>query len=147
MPEFGKPEEKIPLVVPDTPPRKPNQCTAFTKAGAPCPTGRVTGKEFCFLHEPSLKEQRDEWRRLPKVKYQAHRLPGRPRKCNYLTREQVLEVLSKRLTLWLEKYGEVIDANVDGVICDLARTYACVAKTEAAEGEQIRGWRMKKGTG
>lgn len=147
MPAFDKPEnlppptppENVPLVVPDSPYKR--HCIEKNKEGNPCRVPPLKTGDRCLGHSKSLSpELRDQWRRKPKVLLKQ---TGGLAKVEYLTREEVLSILSKRLKLWVEKYGEVIAPGVDEAICDLARTYAVVAKTEVAENVEIRGWRMK----
>lgn len=95
------------------------------------------GTPFCIGHNPAITaEMRMAWRKKPHVWK-----GGRGTK--YYTREEVLEILSRRLKLWHDKYENIVDAQADQAICDLARTYAYVTKAEVAEGASIRGWRMK----
>lgn len=137
MPEFDKPEN-IPLVVPDL---TPILCIATTKAGEPCPMRPLKGEKYCLGHAKSISpELRDKWRKKPHL---VSRQMGRPCKARYKSREEILEILSKRLDLWVSKFGEAINGEVDEAICNLARTYAAVAKVEVAEGAEVRGWRMK----
>jgi hypothetical protein len=147
MPEFDKPDnlppptppEIIPLVVPDSPYKR--HCIEKNKAGNPCRVPPLKGGDRCLGHSKSLSpELRDQWRRKPKVLLKQS---GPFSKVDYLSREEVLSILSKRLKLWMEKFGDVMTDGVDEAICDLARTYAVVAKTEVAENAEIRGWRMK----
>ncbi len=137
MPEFDKPEN-IPLVVPDN---TPILCIATTKAGEPCPMHPLKGEKYCLGHAKSIApELRDKWRNTPKL---VSRQMGRPCRAKYKTREEILEILSKRLDLWMEKFGGVLTEGIDDAICNLARTYAAVAKVEIGEGIEVRGWRMK----
>lgn len=147
FPAFDKPEnipppqptENIPLVVPDLPVRR--NCIEMSKAGTPCRVAPLKGGDRCLGHAKSLSpELRDQWRRKPKVLLHQN---GPKAKVQYLSREEVLAILSKRLNLWMEKFGAVMADGIDEAICDLARTYAIVAKTEVAENAEIRGWRMK----
>lgn len=143
MPAFDKPEN-IPLIVPDTTPLSPpvkRHCIENNKAGLPCKVPPLKGGDRCLGHAKSFApELRDQWRRKKKVLL---RQCGSEAKVEYLTREEVLSILSKRLKLWMKNFGEVISEGVDDAICELAKTYACVARTEVAENVEIRGWRMK----
>jgi hypothetical protein len=134
-PEFGKPEE-IPLVVPDRP---SHLCTALTKAGEPCGFVKALGAEFCVPHNPAItKEQRQEWRKRrvnpPAIRHKRH----------IKTREDLLEILSVRFDKYLEKFGDMVSSDVEQTMCDMARTYIAVLKTEVSgDAKAIPGWRMK----
>jgi len=143
MPEFDRPENIPVVIVPD---QKPNKkiCKATTKAGKPCPMHTVKGSEdYCLGHAKSLDPAlRQQWRTKQRVLLG----PVGVAKLKYYSREEVLAILTKRIALWMDRFGDVLTEGVDEAICDLARTYAVVAKVEVAENAEIRGWRMK-GTG
>lgn len=148
MPEFGK-EDHIPLVVPDLTPEVPQKktrklrvdhCEGFTKVGKPCGFAHQKGRPFCIQHDPAISaEQKQAWRKVPRKP----QVSPMGTQAKYKTREEILEILSKRLDVWMKQFGTIINPDVDEAICNLARTYALVAKVEAAEGVEVRGWRMK----
>lgn len=146
MPEFTKPqEETIPLVVPDTTPEPHAEhfCHGLNKAGKRCRMPHQRGKLYCVPHDPEItKEQMQEWRKRPRkpklLPMGRVSTPGA-----YFTREEILEILTKRLKVWMATFGEVLQPGVDDAICDLCRTYAAVAKVEIGEGVgEVRGWRI-----
>lgn len=150
IPAFDKPEN-IPLVVPDLPaekkPRKlrVDHCAGTTKHGTPCGFAHQKESLYCIAHDPAISdEQRNQWRKLPKRPRTGPmgRPPLKP-EAQYKSREEILEILSKRLDIWMEKFGNILSVGVDDAICDLCRTYAVVAKVEVAEGAEVRGWRMR----
>lgn len=148
MPEFDKPEN-IPLIVPDltVPAKKPRKmradhCAGNKKDGSPCGFAKQKGKDFCIQHDPAISaDQKQAWRKVPR---KPRILPMGVQKANYYTREEILEILSKRIKVWMDKFGEMLNPDVDEAICDLCRTYAVVAKVEVSEAAgEVRGWRMK----
>lgn len=149
MPEFDKPEN-IPLVVPDTsspPPKKQRKlrvdhCAGTKKDGTPCGFAHQKGKLYCISHDPEVsEEQKQAWRKVPR---KPRLLPMGTQKRNYYSREEILQILSKRIKVWMDRFGEMVTPEIDDAICDLCRTYATVAKVEIAEGAgEVRGWRMK----
>lgn len=147
MPEFGKPSEEIvPLVVPDTTPfRSPHLCNGLSKAGKPCGFPHQKDRLFCIQHDPAIpEEKRHEWKRKPRkprlvpMGEQAHA------KHEFFSREEVLEILTRRMKVWMRDFGDVMQPGVDDAICNLAKAYAVVAKVELGnEVEEVKGWRMK----
>ncbi len=133
---FGpQPEEKLPLVVPDLTPipavEHSRKCAATTKAGKPCPTPTVKGGDYCMGHSLSFsKEKRAEWReksagvKRVRQKFTVSLKGGAQPK----TIPEVLLILSRRIDLFIGKFGEVADPAVDETLCDLARTYVQVFK-------------------
>lgn len=111
----------------------------MTKAGGPCPTPVVKGTDRCMGHSLLIdKEKRAEWRAksagIKKVRRSyTVSIKNGPAK----TIQEVLLIVSKRIDLLMEKFGEVADPTVDETLCDLARTYVQVYKCgsdEAAAG-------------
>lgn len=146
MPDFDKPEN-IPLVVPDLPEKKPRKrrsdsCQGMKKDGTPCGFAHQKDRPFCIQHDPAISyEQKQAWRKKPR---KPRVLPMSNNQAVYLSREEILAILSKRIKVWMDRFGETIAAGVDESICDLCRTYAAVAKVELSEGVgEVRGWRMK----
>lgn len=143
MPEFEKPaEEIVPLVVPDITPAKP-RCEGTKKDGTPCGTPPLKGEKLCLGHAKSIApEMRDKWRRIrtgiPRID------KGLPRKNKFYSREDLLDLLSKRLDLVKDRFGDVCNPEVDEMICNIIRTFAAIYKIETAEvDEKAAGWRMK----
>jgi len=139
MPDFGK--EEIPLIVPDTSePKTSHLCTSKNKKGEPCGFPKRHGSEFCTVHDTSItKEQRDEWRRRKTGgKHQTFRR-------HIKTKEQLLEILSGRFDVFLERFGSVVAPEVEQTLCEMARTYVAVLKVETVEeeGKGAKGWRMR----
>lgn len=146
MPEFTKPEEKIPLVVPDTTPLKPHYCHGTTKAGKPCTFPHTKTSNYCITHDPAITdEKRLEWKRKPKVYTKPMGDHSHADKPKFKTREEVLAILSRRLDVWMNQFGDVMKAEVDQAICELCKTYAAVYRVESKDGEDAtaKGWRMK----
>lgn len=152
MPEFGKPPEDIPVVIvpdqlPAEPPKKKRKlrvdhCAGTKRDGTPCGFAKQKNKQFCISHDPEVsEEQKNAWRKLPR---KPRLLPMGVQATQYYTREEILEILSKRIKVWMDRFGDLINPGVDDAICDLCRTYAAVAKVEIAEGAgEVRGWRMR----
>lgn len=143
MPAFDKPEN-IPLVVPDRPARF---CIATTKAGKPCGFVKALGTDYCVPHNPAItQEQRNEWRKKrlkPKEFYseKAKRAHGHR---HTKSRADILEILSMRFDKFLAQFGDVVNIEVEQIICDMARTYVTILKAEVASDDQAsKGWRMK----
>lgn len=133
-PAFGKPEE-IPLVVPEIP---SYLCTAKNKKGEPCGFTHRTGSAFCTVHDPTITdEQRDEWRRNKKGKKYV------TQKTKAKSRQELLEILSGRLDMFLENHGHTSSVEVEMTICDMARTYIAVLRADVEGDAKVRGWRMK----
>jgi hypothetical protein len=145
MPAFGKPEEVIPLVVPDLTPAAPpekRRCIEKNKLGEPCRVPPLKGGDRCLGHAKSLSpELRDQWRRKSKG---IPKLSGPiSKKADFKSREEILGILSHRLDLVTERYGQMSNPEVEDMICNLCRTIALVMKVEAAETAVVHGWRMK----
>jgi hypothetical protein len=151
MPAFGKPEE-IPLVVPDLTPVVPatpekRRCKELNKAGNPCSVPPLKGGDRCLGHAKSLSpELRAQWGRKGKG---IPKLSGPiSKKADFKSREDILGILSHRLDLVTERYGEMSNPEVEEMICNLCRTIATVMRVETAETASVPGWRMAvKGTG
>lgn len=144
MPAFDKPEN-IPLVVPDVPEKKhrklrADHCEGTKKDGTPCGFPKRKDRPFCLAHDPTVpEEQRQAWRKTPR---KPRVLPMGGAQAQYLSREEILAILSKRLKIWMDKFGDMINPEVDEAVCNLCRTYAAVAKVELGEGVEVRGWRI-----
>lgn len=139
MPDFDKPENIPVVIVPD---RRKHACIATTKAGKPCCFPKALGTEYCVPHNPAITEdQRQEWR---KKRTGAHpRSTTSKTVVKYKSKEDLLTILSTRFDKFLERFGDTVSIEVEEVICDMARTYCAVLKTEV-EGEiKTQGWRMK----
>lgn len=139
MPDFGKPEEIVPLVVPDLTLVK---CVATTKAGKPCPMHPLKGEKYCLGHSKSLSpELRDKWRRasggIPKLSGPI------AKKAAVKSREDILGLLSHRLDLVTERYRDMTNPEVEDMICNICRTLAVVMRVEVSEDVTVRGWRMR----
>lgn len=150
MPEFTKPSESEPiLIIPDqTPPKKQRKlrsdhCQGTKKDGRPCGFAQQKDRPFCIQHDPAISaEQKQAWRKVPRKPRVAPM--GVQATFVYKSREEILQILSKRLDVWVKAFGEVLQPGVDDAICDLCRTYAAVAKVELGQGVgEVRGWRMK----
>jgi hypothetical protein len=149
MPEFDKPQEIVPLVVPDV--DKP-RCTANNKAGNPCSVHPLKGEKYCLGHAKSfIPELRDRFTKQATAVINAKvSIPGinvpRGRTQKVKSREEILAMLSKRLDLVDERFGAICNPEVEQMICDICRTIAVVMKIEVSEDVKVHGWRMK-GTG
>ena len=139
MPDFAKPES-IPLVVPDEHPK--HLCIATTKAGGRCGFVKSRGTDYCVPHDPAIThEQRQEWR---KKRTGAHPRPSTALKPKTKSKTDLLAILSTRFDKFLERFGDMVNPEIEQTICDMARTYIAVLKTESAEGDaKTHGWRMK----
>ncbi len=139
MPEFDKPQEIIPLVVPDRP---KHLCIATTKAGNLCNFTKALSSDYCVPHNPAIThEQRQEWRK--------RRTGAHPRRVTatkvttYKSREELLSILSVRMDKFIERFGDTVNVEVEQVICDMARTYCVVLRVEVEGEVKAQGWRMK----
>ena len=143
MPEFGKPEEQIPLVVPDLTPVpyvKP-RCIEKNKAGEPCRVPPLKGGDRCLGHSKSLSpELRDKWRKKPRMVVS---IGNRTVTTKYRSREELLSYLSARLDMIEERFGSICNPEVEEMICNVIRTMTAVLKVDAAEDVKATGWRMK----
>lgn len=138
----GKPiQEVIPLVIPDafspSPVEKFTQatinhpeirCIANNKAGARCGYPHQKTSQYCYWHDPAITpEQR-------KVNRGKRYFPQLPRnKSKIKTVKDVLNLLGKRMEFFLEKFGTMTDPDIEGTICDLAKTYVLVKKCQTDE--------------
>lgn len=139
MPEFGK--EEIPLVVPDLTPEKRRCSEKNDKTGGPCKVPPLKGETVCLGHAKKLRpDLREKWQWKP-------RIPGikapRGNTQKVKTREEILAMLSRRLDLVEERYGQMCNPEVEQMICDICRTVAVVMKIEVSEELHVKGWRMK----
>lgn len=143
MPDFGKPEE-IPLVVPDLPPpRAGKKCAATTKAGNPCTTPAHDGTPFCIAHDPAItSEVRSQWQSKGGASHNGWKLDRRHKP---FTKREILQIITSRLTRFMEKFGEVDTIEATEIFCELCRTWAAVAKVDLSKDEEakVHGWRMK----
>ena len=146
-------------------------CSATNKLGTQCrwPIWQrsSTGKT-CFIHDPNASALRAEARkRGVEARHQiaSTGLTHREAKMamvekRYLSREELLVMLSARIRIFIAKYGSVIEipegatplqivqlvegvAKVEHVICSLAKAMAQVMGIELAEGVKIKGWMPK----
>ena len=60
-----------------------------------------------------------------------------------LTKEEVLSIISQRLRMWIEKFGNVQSADTEQTICDLVHAYAKISGIDTVEAAARVGWRMK----
>ncbi len=143
MPAFGK--EEIPLVVPDLTPVTPSAkrfCIEKNKTtGAPCKVPPLKGGDRCLGHAKAFSpELSHQWKRKPYI-------PGlkapRGDTQRVKTREEILAMLSRRLDLVEERFGQICNPEVEQMICDICRTLAVVMKIEVTEDVKVHGWRMK----
>jgi len=142
MPEFDKPENIPVVIVPDqTIPSKP-KCQATTAKGLPCTVPPIKGDKYCLGHAKSLSpELRDKWRRKERIVK-----VGRSNikvSSKYISREELLGILTERLYMIRERYGAICNPEVEEMICNVARTIAAVTKIEIAEDGKLKGWRME----
>lgn len=149
---FGpQPEEKLPLVVPDTTPVIPARvpCSALTKAGLPCPTPVVKGGTLCMGHtlkgdKAKMSEYRQKSAGVKRIRKSFTVSLGGHTKP--MTVSEVLLIISRRIELHTQRFGEVMDPAADEILCDLARTYVAVYKCnsdEAATGIAAQ-WNLKR---
>lgn len=152
MPEFGKPdEEKVPLVVPDQsePLPVPNtdhvlspdfRCKGVNKKGAPCSFPKRRDSLYCTAHDPAItKEMRNAWlaKGRRNAKNPAVKAFG-PKK-----KQDLLELLSRRLDAFEEKFGGMSSPEVESTFCMLAKTYCYILTAEGANEEEVGGkWRI-----
>ncbi len=143
MPEFDKPEN-IPLVVPDLTPATTSAkryCIEKNKQGGPCKVPPLKGGDRCLGHAKAFSpELSHQWKRKPSI-------PGlkapRGSTQGVKTRAEILAMLSKRLDLVDERFGQICNPEVEQMICDICRTIAVVMKIEVTEDVKVHGWRMK----
>ena len=144
---FGPPPlEQIPLVVPDV--VDPRFCSATTKRGLPCRVPHIKNSNLCMGHTAAVKardpERLESCRRggaaphLTRKPWMALHFKKAP-----LTKEEVLALISHRLRMWVEKFGEVQNAGTEQVICDLVHAYAKISGIDTVEAAARIGWRMK----
>ena len=124
-------------------PRPKHLCHGTNKAGNPCGFAKALGTDYCVVHNPAItEEQRQEWRKRRNGGTNP-RKPVALVEHHYKSRAELLEILSKRIDTFLERFGDAGGIPVEQTICDMMRTYCCVLKVEA-EGEIVaKGWRMK----
>ena len=152
IPFAPKGEENIPLVVPDTTPEKSNRirgyearvakgatCCATKKNGKPCGWPVKVKGTYCFPHDPAITK---EQRRAMQSKRHFPKLTGRrtPK-----TKEDVLELVSRRLDQWVEQWNVALTPETEATFCQLVNTYCNVYKCtsdEAALG--IAHWSLKR---
>jgi len=144
MPEFSKPDEIIPLVVPDT--SGPKFCKGIKKDGSPC-TMRLGDKhDYCPPHNPNItEEQRQEWRSLG-----GRNCAGVPHVKGPKTPEEMLAVFAKRLHIFLSKCSEESSSAEEIlVMCQAAKAFAAIydrtkeGKKDAEEDNKKQGWRAR----
>ncbi len=150
---FGpKPEESIPLVVPDTTPEKDYhlkgyesrvakgaKCSGTKKNGAPCGWPVKAAGGYCFPHDPSITK---EQRRALNAKRHFPKLSG---KHKAKTKEDVLALVSARLDQWVSQWSTVLTPETEATFCQLVNAYCNVYKCtsdEAALG--IAHWSLKR---
>lgn len=139
MPEFDKPEN-IPLIIPDNTPTEPlpvkRQCAEKNKEGNPCRVHPLKDSQYCLGHAKRLKLWKHTPTGIPRLRAPRGNTQG------VKTREQILSMLSHRLDLVNERFGEICNPEVEEMICNICRTMAVVMKIEASEDVKIKGWRM-----
>ena len=149
MPEFGKPEEKLPLVVPDltpTPPelkdkrKRPNTCKGTKKNGKPCGWRITEDYQYCFVHNPDITpEQRRQWKSMGgRAKSGIRHYKGVSK-----SPKELLAILSNQLDSFLEKYGDATSVDSIRCICELVKAHLAVHDriTDGGADKKL-GWSM-----
>jgi hypothetical protein len=148
---FGPPPppEQIPLVVPDIAPipaaeARPQhrRCQQITKKGKVCNMYCLHDADVCLGHAKRDKNHGAaiKWAARER-QMRAYKRP--PPFQKPFTKEELLALLSSRMRKFIEIFGETPSVLTEGIICDLARTYAIVAKIDGVEQAAKLGWRMK----
>ena len=133
MPEFDKPENIPVVIIPNLKPR----CSATTKAGHPCSIPPIHGETLCLGHNKAYKpEERARWRRKDRVIK-----VGRTNikvSSKHVSKDELLGILTERLYIIKQKYGDQCTPVIEEMICNVARTIALVYKIEMADGGALR---------
>lgn len=142
MPDFAKPEEeKLPLVVPDTGHiLSPGfRCKSNNKAGNPCGFPKRRDSEYCTAHDPRFSaEQRKEWREKGRRNNGGKKREFGPKKKNDL-----LLILSNRLDMFTDRFGEMTTPEIETTICTMLKTYCYILVAEGASEDEVSGkWRI-----
>lgn len=142
MPAFDKPEI-IPLVVPDLTPAVPEKrrCIGKNKAtGNPCKVSPLHGEKYCLGHAKGLApELSAKWKMIGRgpAKGAVSRSQRSTRKqVGVMSKDDLLSLLSGRLDLIQERFGQTTTPEVEEMICNVIRTMAAVHKIELPEQDQ-----------
>ncbi|HYF56334.1 MAG TPA: hypothetical protein VEA41_18925 [Salinarimonas sp.] len=151
-----KPEERIPLLVPDEeskpyhPPghaekvratnaARGHLCKAIKANGQPCGWNHSKSSDYCYIHDPAITP---EQRKANRSKRKFHRLGHRHK---VKTIKDVLQLVSIRLDQWIQNTGGAISPEAEQTFCDLVRTYVQVYKcTSDEQALGIAHWNLKR---